>query len=501
MATKKVKAGTKSKLTVSSINVKDKVKVTQLDVAADADYLIYGVSVIEDRAIFGGIDGLKPVARRALWATHKLGLTSKTKADKSAKVVGETLGNYHPHGDKACYDAIVTMANSAIALIDGEGNWGSMTDNPAAMRYTNMRLSKFADTVFFDPFYLPTIDYIPNYDGSRKEPLILPALLPNAVLNGNFGIAPAVNTRTPMFTLESVAGVIQEAIANKGVCTPDMCAKLVFTTTYGGRIVRGKTTKVELKEFFKTGKGRVTFESIHSGYEQATRSIRFNSFAPIANMQGALERIESVKGVVTTQDDSDKSDRYKAAFRIVFAPSLKGEALDATVKAVEKCMQGTQTFNVQVTDRYIDAEGNWHAKLKPTTIAGLITDWLKFRIRLEKQACAYWIKEREREIAYLELMRLAIAQLDFIFKCVKDKKLDDAALVATISKGLKITPEQTNAILARNLRQLRHLEDQKLVEQVNKLKSDRNAYQARAAKPATYIKQHVVELVNNLKGK
>lgn len=479
--------------------VADKIKQVHLEDAADREYYEYGVSVIEDRAIFGSLDGLKPVLRRVLWATHRLGLHSGAKPDKSAKAVGETLGNYHPHGDKACYDAIVNaVSNVPIPMIYGEGNWGTMTEGAAAMRYTNMRLSKFADLVFFDKFYLPTMSYVPNYDGSRQEPLVLPALLPNALLNGNFGIAPGVNTRSPMFTLDSMMTVLAEAIANKNICTPEMCMKLVFATPHGGKAVRTKANRADFLAFFKTGKGRVKFTSTHSEPD-SNNSIRFDEFAPIANMEAAMLKIEDLKGVIATRDDSDKKDKHQTAFVVTFAKNLRGADLTKVIAQVNEALSTTYTFDVKVTDRFVKKDGTAGAKLRPTTVPELITFWLAYRVELEKHACAYWIKERTKDLAYLELMRKAISNLDFIISCVKNKKLDDAGLVAAISKGLKISDEQTNQILARNLRQLRHLEDQKLVDQIKAIEAERASYEVRMKRPSAYIAKHIAELQAKLK--
>ena len=477
----------------------DKIKQVHLEDAADREYYEYGVAVIEDRAIFGSIDGLKPVLRRVLWATHKLGLHSGAKPDKSAKAVGETLGNYHPHGDKACYDAIVNaVTNVPIPMVYGEGNWGTMTENAAAMRYTNMRLSKYADLVFFDKFYLPTMSYVPNYDGSRQEPLVLPALLPNALLNGNFGIAPGVNTRSPMFTLASMLEVLKEAIANKNVCTPEMCMKLEFSTPNGGKAVRTKSNRAEFLNFFKTGKGRVKFVSTHSAPD-SNNAIRFDEFAPIADMEKVMLKIEDLKGVIATRDDSDKKDKYQTAFVVTFAKTLRGADLTRVIGQVNEALSTTYTFDVKVTDRFVKKDGTAGAKLRPTTVPELITFWLAYRVALEKNACEYWIKERTKDLAYLELMRKAISQLDFIMSCVKNKKLDDAGLVAAISKGLKITDDQTNQILARNLRQLRHLEDEKLVEQIKAIEKERASYEMRMKRPSAYIAKHLDELQAKIK--
>lgn len=468
---------------------------------AEREYYEYGVAVIEDRAIFSAIDGLKPVTRRSLYAIHELGLHSTAKRDKSAKAVGATLGNYHPHGDSACYEAMVTAASKVpIRMIDGEGNWGTMTEGAAAMRYTNLKLSKFSDAVFFDKFYVPTIDYVPNYDGSRMEPLILPALLPNAVLNGNFGIAPGVNTRSPMFTLESVAKVLQKMIEQGGGCTPEMCMELEFTTSTGGKAVRTKANKADFLQFFKTGKGRVMFTSTATPVDK-NNSIRFNQFAPISDMQKVMASIEDVKGVMKTLDDSDEKDPYKTAFIIQFVKTLKGAALDTAVKQVNSILTNPYTYDVKVTDRFVRPNGQAGAKLRSTTIPQILEDWLTYRVSIEKKACEYWMVEAERRIAYLELMRLAISKLDVIIKHVKNSKLDDAGLVKAIMRDLKIDEDQANQILSRNLRQLRHLEDAKLVANIKDLQKEIKGYAIRIKKPMAYISTHIESILDLMKPK
>src|ERR1700730_8657340 len=192
------------------------------------NYYDYGISVLEDRAIPDFRDGQNPVNRRALWATHKIGLHSSAKIAKAALVVGETLGKYHPHGDVSLYKAIVGMTNTNIAtgLIEGSGNWGSLSEPSAAsMRYTEMRLSKFSDNVLFNKFYMPVVELCPNYDGSLQEPIILPALLPIAILNGRFGIAPGATANIPIMEYSSIIESLSKIYSGEKIT-----AKLLYKT-------------------------------------------------------------------------------------------------------------------------------------------------------------------------------------------------------------------------------------------------------------------------------
>ncbi len=495
---KERKTLTRSKLRASSMPDKNElIEEMHLEDASDKDYYKYGIAVIEDRAIFGD-DGLKPVARRALWAAHTMGLHSTSKPDKAAKVVGETLGNYHPHGDLACYGAIVTCAKSPLRMVDGEGNWGTMTDGEAAMRYTNMRLSPYSDMVFFDKFYLPTIAYVPNYDGSRKEPLILPALLPNSLLNGNFGIAPGVNTRTPSFKPKGLFKVLREAI-NAGKCAPKMCLDLVFTTKYGGKVLRVKSNRTERLEFYKTGKGKFKYVSTHSDVDPKDNSIRIDEWAPISSLAKTLKSVDEQKGVTETLNDSDKHDKHEVAYKVFFAKNLKGSELDAAIKKVMAKFASVQNFSVQTTDRFVRPDGTAGAKLRPTTVPELIDKWIKDRYALEVTACTYWIDRRKVEIADLNLLRLAVKMRDFIITAIKEKeKLSDDELAAYIAKGLKITVDQANRILDLKIRQLRALEDKKLVAKIAALEAEAKSFEARRKNPKAYVLKHLDVLEKQL---
>lgn len=481
--------------------IAEKIDKAYLNDKAKADYVDYSVHVIEDRAIYAKLDGLKPVARRLLWAAHTMGLRHTGRFTKSAKVVGETIGNYHPHGDQACYGALVTAATQIIPLFDASGNWGTMTDPPAAQRYTECRLSKYADKVFFDKFYINAIPKVPNYDDSSEEPLILPTLLPNALINGNFGIAPGVRTLTPTFTLKSVAKTLIESL-KAGKATPQICQQnLEMVTEYGGVIRRTPTLKKDLLEFYKVGKGKFAFDSVYTD-DTKKNAIRFNAFAPISNLDGTytkkkgykpglLDKIAEIKGVSRVRDDSSVEDRYNA-YVVEFSKTLKGQARDAVIAKVSMLLSGNQSFNVQVVDRKPGVK-----QLEMTTVPNMINHWLAYRISLEKVACEFWISKRRDEIAYLKLLRLAVKNRRFIIQAL-DKKLDDEQLANYIAKGLKITVEQANKILDLKVRQLKALEDQTLVKKIQALEDEIDEYVDRITRPKRFIARQIIEMTKEL---
>jgi len=470
------------------------IKDVYLDEAARDNYYLYGTYTNEDRAIVSNLDGLKPVMRRALWAAHKLGLRHNVKAEKSAKVVGETIGSYHPHGDSGTYQAIINAANMPEPLIDGEGNWGTMSDPAAAYRYTNMRLSKFSDLVFFDRFYLPAMQMTPNYDGSHMEPLILPTLLPNAIINGNSGIGVGVATSSPSFVLKSVLDVLRK-IAKGEEITPELCLGLEFISKYGGVVKSSKAARKEIKNFFKSGKGKLTFSSLYD-FDPKKNTIRVDRFAPI-NIDKVVDRVEAVRGVQSIRDDSDKHDIYQKAFVIQFRRNLKGRDFDSAMAKIEKIFSSDVSFDIKVTDRTLDEKGNAKVSLRSTNIIQLLKDWYAYRIQLEKDACSYWIKKCEERIARLELMLLAVANRAFIIKAL-DKKLNDAELAAYIAKHLKITVDQANTILDLKVRQLKALEADNIKAEIKDIKAEIAGYQKRIKKPAEYLLVHFDELEKQL---
>lgn len=394
------------------------------------------------------------------------------------------------------FGALVTAVKSPVAMFDGEGNWGTMTDGPAAMRYINLKLSRYSDLVFFDRFYIPTIEFVPNYDGSTVEPLLLPTLLPNALLNGNFGIAPGVNTRSPSYSPASVIKVLKEVVASGTACTPRQCLQLEFTTKYGGRVVINKAVRTDLLKFYKTGQGSVKFISSHS--EVKNNSIRFDAFAPIVNFERAIILAEAVKGVASSRDDSDKTDKYQVARVVTFVKSLNGVALIAAIKSVEEKFSAVQRFSAQITKRFKKKNGTAGAKLQPTSIPHMIDEWIETRLELERKACTYWIERRAVEIADLELLRLAVKMRDFIIKAL-DRKGTDEELAEYISKGLKITIVQANRILDLKVRQLRALEEAKLVAKIKVLDAETKDYERRRKNPSAYVLTHLDELAKALK--
>lgn len=469
-----------------------KVREVHVEDQVEKDYYEYGVHVNEERSVPGKIDGLKPVARRILWAAFKMGSTSGSKTVKAARIVGDTLGKYHPHGDSSVFSAMVTLVNSPVPLISGQGNWGNISEQKAAaMRYVEARLHKHAEKMFFDRFYLPAIDFIPNYDGSEKEPLNLPALLPNVLLNGSFGIGVGVSTNVPSFTPESVVNVLTEYL-NGAELDYKLCRKLEFTTQYGGHAVRDKA---EEKVLHTTGKGRITFRSLQT-YDSKKNSLIYTAFAPVTSLEKVLDKCALLPEVAKPNDISGKKDKY-GTVRVAFRKNLKGKALDSAIEKVENVFSADESYDIKVTNRFIDDKGKPHSKLTNSTVPSILKEWVEYRIELEKKACAHWIGKSQEVIAYLNLMRIAVANRALIIKAL-DRKCSEQELAEHLAKQLKITVAEANLILDIKVRQLRALEDESLVKRIKDEEAHVKVLSERKAKPKPYISLQLKELVKSV---
>jgi DNA gyrase/topoisomerase IV subunit A len=247
----------------------EKTTVDTLLETTKRDLKIYGQDVVEQRAVPDYRDGLKPVHRFILWACYGLGLKYGTPFKKAARTVGETIGKFSPHGDQATYDAMVLMAgvrsedgkswtskNSNVPLIEGYGNWGDNVDNAAAMRYTEARLSEFSTKYLLDPIYLAVSDYIPNFSGDDRVPLVLPARLPIMMLNGSTSIAFGVSAECPSFAPAGVVELVKRCLSGEEI-TPKLCTQVLeFAPTFGGKCVSDRKL---ILPFHKNGYGSLQF--------------------------------------------------------------------------------------------------------------------------------------------------------------------------------------------------------------------------------------------------
>lgn len=457
---------------------------------AISNYKDYMMAVVEDRAIPDFRDGMIPVARRVLWSMFDLNIRSNSKPVKAARVVGEVMGKYHPHGDSSTYGAMVNMTNrnSPFPLIKGEGNWGSMTEpGYAAMRYTESRLDKRGDVVMFDKFYTPAIQYVPNYDGAFEEPLILPAILPTVLLTGKSGVAPGASTYIPAVTPKSLVKTLIDALENKAVVEYKAAYKTIrFTSTSGG--VEQMPTDDEAKKarmaIFKTIKGKAVLESSYS-VDEAKMKITVTAFADHWGMHQLIEKLLAHSAVKSAVDDTSKADKY-ATLVITLKPAVRKEFKKTVQQIVQKFLTVRENYVLNFTERFIDETGQAKARMRPMSLTQTLQEWILYRIDLERRACAHWINEASKAIRKLQLLVMACDNLDFLFKLLKDK-LDRPAMDKAIAKKFKITEDEAHVITEMKYYQLSRLEKQNILNQIKETEKQRKGLESRKAKPIPHI--------------
>lgn len=444
----------------------------------------YGAEVVEQRAVPDYRDGLKPVHRFILWASYSLGLKSNVPFKKAARTVGDVIGRFSPHGDQATYDAMVGLAgvksedgkswvnrNSAVPLIEGYGNWGDNIDSAAAMRYTEARLSEFADKYMLDPVYLAVSDYVPNFSQDEKVPLVLPARLPVLLLNGSVSIAFGVSAETPSFAPGGVIALVKLCLSGTKI-TPALCLKhLQFAPVYGGECVSEKT---QVLEFFKSGMGSLEFLP-DVDVDEKRRTVTLTSACPgltsATSWRTLSEKLSAMREIKSVSDSTDKTG-FK--FQVV---ADRGVETNQLLEIVEKAALRKQSYNIGVTNRTLDG-----VAFSRMTVHELITKWCEWRIELELKVLRHLIAQDKQKLARLELMLLAVDHIKIIMDALR--KEDSAAY---ISQQLKISMEDANTILDLKVRQLKALEAKKLKESVKTVTQSIKSLSADLKKPELRI--------------
>ncbi|MDD5171875.1 MAG: DNA gyrase subunit A [Candidatus ainarchaeum sp.] len=414
-------------------------------------YLDYAMSVIIGRAIPDVRDGLKPVHRRIMFTMHELGNTHGKPFKKSARVVGDCLGKYHPHGDMAVYDALIRMAQPfslRYMLVDGQGNIGSIDgDNPAAMRYTEVRMSKIAAELLED-IEKETVAFGDNFDGTMKEPLVLPSRVPNLLINGSSGIAVGMATNIPPHNLTEV---IDGTIALIDGAGDDVLLGIVKGPDFptGGTIVG----RAGIFQAYKTGRGIIQVRGKSSKDEkkhaiiiteipyQLTKSSLIESIVEAAK----AKRIEGISGV------HDRSD--KAGMEIVIDVK-KGYDLDIILNQLHAHTQLQSAFGI-INHAIVGKQ----PKLLP--LRSMITEFIEFRKEIVRKRSEFELKEAQARAHVLEGLRIALKNIDPIVEFLrKSKDIDEAR--KGLMKGYTLTEIQANAILEMKLSRLIALEQAKI---------------------------------------
>ncbi len=428
-------------------------------------YLDYAMSVIVSRALPDVRDGLKPVHRRILYAMWNIGLRSGAKFRKSATVVGEVLGKYHPHGDSAVYDSMVRMAQDfsmRYTLVRGQGNFGSMDgDSAAAMRYTEAKLSSISEELLFD-IEKNTVDFIPNFDGSHQEPRVLPAKLPNLLLNGTMGIAVGMATNIPPHNLKELADAIIYLIGKPDATVEDLMQFVKgpdFPT--GGVIYNQK----DILQAYATGKGGIVMRGVAEVVESknGTFQIVISEIPYQVNKAALVEKIaelvkdKKIEGIKDLRDESDKD-----GVRVVV--DLKKDAYPKKIlNSLFKMTQLQETFHVNML-ALVDG-----IQPKVLTLKMVLEEYIKHRIEVVKRRTQFDLDKAKERAHILEGLMIALNNIDAVIKVIKASKDKEVAKVNLIKK-FKLSERQALAILDMKLSTLANLERLKIE---NELKDKR----------------------------
>jgi DNA gyrase subunit A len=419
---------------------------------------LYADEVNLERAIPDIIDGLKPGLRLTIHGSAEI---AKTQFAKAALIVGHVMGNYYPHGDSGIYGAMVTNVQSLIPLLHGKGNWGSITDGPAAYRYTNARLSNFA-RLGFDPHYAnPEVSsYVPNYDERLTEPVSIPFPLPVILFSGAEGIGYGAACSIPSFTPESVAEVIKRLLKGEKMKVEDFAKAMEPDFKWGGQFVRTKENRKAWMEMFTSSRASVLFESPLQ-IDTAKHIVKINEWP---NGVDPEKVCLWARGLPETQQAFPSKGGTE--FTFVMKKGYNSVQFDAWVKKLAQKTRAKSSFNINVTRRTAvvnDGVVGYNVKLMSLSVPQLIMTWLKERLATEIRSLDYRIRKQQEAIAYSELLIMAAQKLDIIVPIIKKSKQPKEEL----AKKLKITLEQANQILDLTLRKLTRL-DQEAIEQKRK---------------------------------
>ncbi len=433
-----------------------------IDSSIEESYLAYSMSVIIGRALPDARDGLKPVHRRILYAMHELGLTSKVAYKKSARIVGDVIGKYHPHGDNAVYDALVRMAQDfsmRLELVDGQGNFGSIDgDNAAAMRYTEARMTKASEEILRD-IDKDTIDFVPNYDDTLKEPDILPSRLPNLLVNGANGIAVGMATSIPPHRIDEIIDALVHVLENPNARLDEILEFVKGPDFPTGGIIYGKAGIIEA---YKTGRGRVKVRAkVHVEKTKNKEIIVLDEMpfqtnkAKLVEQISDLAREKQIEGISEVRDESDRE-----GIRVVI--ELKREAMSEIVlNHLYKLTTMETTFSIILLAIY-------NKEPKIFTLLELLHLFLNHRKTIIIRRTIFELEKAKARAHILEGYLIALDNIDEIVRLIKTSQSPEAAKNALMER-FTLSEIQSKAILEMRLQRLTGLERDKIKEEYQNL--------------------------------
>ncbi|GAA7147236.1 DNA topoisomerase (ATP-hydrolyzing) subunit A [Helicobacter pylori] len=433
-----------------------------IDSSIEESYLAYSMSVIIGRALPDARDGLKPVHRRILYAMHELGLTSKVAYKKSARIVGDVIGKYHPHGDNAVYDALVRMAQDfsmRLELVDGQGNFGSIDgDNAAAMRYTEARMTKASEEILRD-IDKDTIDFVPNYDDTLKEPDILPSRLPNLLVNGANGIAVGMATSIPPHRIDEIIDALVHVLENPNAGLDEILEFVKGPDFPTGGIIYGKAGIIEA---YKTGRGRVKVRAkVHVEKTKNKEIIVLDEMpfqtnkAKLVEQISDLAREKQIEGISEVRDESDRE-----GIRVVI--ELKRDAMSEIVlNHLYKLTTMETTFSIILLAIY-------NKEPKIFTLLDLLRLFLNHRKTIIIRRTIFELEKAKARAHILEGYLIALDNIDEIVQLIKTSQSPEAAKNALMER-FTLSEIQSKAILEMRLQRLTGLERDKIKEEYQNL--------------------------------
>ena len=452
----------------------DGVEVQSLRTFTESAYLNYSMYVIMDRALPFIGDGLKPVQRRIVYAMSELGLNAQAKFKKSARTVGDVLGKYHPHGDSACYEAMVLMAQPfsyRYPLVDGQGNWGAPDDPKsfAAMRYTESRLSKYAELLLGE-LGQGTVDYTPNFDGTLQEPKMLPARLPNILLNGTTGIAVGMATDIPPHNIREVANAAIMLADNPKATLSEVMEHIKgpdFPTE--AEII---TSPEDIAKIYKTGRGSIRMRAV---WKKEDGDIVITDLPHQVSGAKILEQIASqmrAKKLPLIEDLRDESD-HENPTRLVIVPRSNRVDLEQVMNHLFATTDLEKSYRVNMNMIGLDNRPSVKGLVE------ILTEWLEYRRITVTRRLNYRLDKILKRLHILDGLLIAFLNIDEVIEIIRHEDDPKAELIQRFA----LSETQAEAILELKLRHLAKLEEIRIKGEQAELAKERDQLQALLASP------------------
>lgn len=476
-----------SKQTPNNVDEGEQIPLEEFTQKAYLDYSMY---VIMDRALPHIGDGLKPVQRRIIYAMSELGLNASAKFKKSARTVGDVLGKFHPHGDSACYEAMVLMSQPfsfRYPLIQGQGNWGS-TDDPksfAAMRYTEAKLSKFSQLLLTE-LGQGTVDWVPNFDGTLQEPKVLPSQVPTLLLNGTTGIAVGMATDIPPHNLKEVVGACIHLLSHPKASVEELL-DFIQGPDYPTQ-AEVISSKADLKKIYESGQGSIRMRAV-SHTEQGdiivTALPHQVSGAKVLEQIAKQMQAKKLPHLVDLRDESD----HENPTRLVLVPRsnrIETEGLMAHLYATTD-LERSYRVNMNV----IGTDGLPKVK----NLKQFLSEWLSFRLHTLTRRLQYRLDKVVARLHVLDALLIAFLNIDEVIQIIRTEDNPKAVFI----KRFKLTEIQAEAILELKLRHLAKLEEMKIKSEQQDLETERKTLETTLSSPArlkTLMKKELKDIVD-----